>query len=81
MDETAVRIHGVRNMIWAKSGADGVLIDSAGSPKDCFTVLAGCSFDGSLLPLFFVAKGKTARCHQGFGDIAPTGSHTPRRGG
>jgi hypothetical protein len=34
-------------------------------------VLAGCSFDGSLLPLCFVAKGKTPRCHQGFGDIAP----------
>jgi hypothetical protein len=34
-------------------------------------VLAGCSFDGSLLSLCFVAKGKTARCHQRFGDIAP----------
>jgi hypothetical protein len=71
LDETTVRIYGCRNMTWAMRGADGVLIDSAESPKDCFTVLVGCSFDGTLVRLSFVAKGKTARCHQGFGDIAP----------
>jgi hypothetical protein len=71
LNETAVRIHGGRNMTWAKRNADGVLIDSAGSPKDCFRVLAGCSFDGSLLPLCFVAKGRTARCRERFGDISP----------
>jgi hypothetical protein len=81
LDWTAVRLYGGRNMTWAKIGADGVWLDSAGSPKDCFIVLAGCWFDESLLPLCFVAKGKTARCHQGFGDFAPTGSHTPRKGG
>jgi hypothetical protein len=58
LDETAVRIHGGRNMTWAKRGADGVLIDSAGSPKDWLRLLAACSFDGSLLPLCFVEKGK-----------------------
>jgi hypothetical protein len=77
LDETAIRIHGGRNMTSAKTGADGVLIDSAGSPRDCMTVLAGCSFDASLLQLCFVAKGEISRCHQGFGNIAPTGSHTP----
>jgi hypothetical protein len=41
LEETAVRIFGGRNMTWAERGADGVLIDSAGSPKDSFTVLAG----------------------------------------
>jgi hypothetical protein len=48
-----------------------VLIDSVGSPKNCFTVLADCSFDGSLLPLCLVATGKAARGDQGFGDIGP----------
>jgi hypothetical protein len=61
--------------------ADGVWTDSDGSPKDCFTVMAGCSFDGSRLTLCFVAMGKTARCHHGFGGIVPTGSHTRRKGG
>jgi hypothetical protein len=71
LNETAVRIHGGRNMTWGKADADGVWIDSAGGPKDCFTVLDGCSFDGSLLLLGFVAKRKTARCHHGFGDLGP----------
>jgi hypothetical protein len=38
LDETAVRIYGGRNRTWVKIGADGVRIDSAQSPKDCFTV-------------------------------------------
>jgi hypothetical protein len=71
LDETAVRIFGGRNMTLDRTGADGVWIDGDGSLKLCFTVLAGCSFDGSLLPHCFVAKGKTARCHLGFDDIAP----------
>jgi hypothetical protein len=70
-DETAVRIFGGRNMTWGKIGAGSVWIDTAGSPKDCFTAPAGCSFDGTLLPPRFVAKGKTDRCHQSFGRTAP----------
>jgi hypothetical protein len=58
-------------MTWAKKGADGVSTDSAGSAKDCFTVLADCSFDGSLILLCLVATGKAARGDQGFGDIGP----------
>jgi hypothetical protein len=39
-DGTAVRIVVGRTSTWAKTGADGVWIDSDGSRKDCFTVLA-----------------------------------------
>jgi hypothetical protein len=65
LDGTAVRIFGGRNVTWAKIGADGVWIDSAGSPKDFPTVLAGCPFDGSLLPPCLVPEGRTVPCHQG----------------
>jgi hypothetical protein len=69
MDETAIRLHGGRNVTWAKVGADGVWIGSPSNPKDCFTVVAACTADGQKLPLTFVAKGKTVRCHEGFGDV------------
>jgi hypothetical protein len=38
--ETAMPIRGGRSMRWAEGDADGMRIDSAGNPKDCFTVLA-----------------------------------------
>jgi hypothetical protein len=54
-DGNAVRTDGGRNMTWATRSAAGVWIDGAGSPMDCFAVLARCSLDGSPFPLCFVA--------------------------
>jgi hypothetical protein len=71
---------GGRNTKWGKSGADGAGVDGAGSPGNCFAVLAGCSIARSLLPICLVAEGETPDA-RGFCEIAPTRSHTRRKGG
>lgn len=66
-------------MTWAQTNAESVTIDIKGSEKDGLTVLATIGADGSKLPLFFIASGKTARVEAS--QVAPqTGdwvTHTP----
>jgi hypothetical protein len=81
MDETATRLHGGRNVTWAKVRADGVRIDNPSNPEDCFTVVAARTVSGAALRLTFVARGKTVLCHKGFGDIGQPWTHTPKVGG
>ena len=78
-DETFWRVFPGAIMTWAQTNAESVTIDIKGSEKDGLTVLATIGADGSKLPLFFIASGKTARVEAS--QVAPqTGdwvTHTP----
>ena len=60
-DETFWRVFPGALMTWAPTNAESVTIDINGSEKEGLTVLATIGADGSKLPLFFIASGKTAR--------------------
>lgn len=60
-DETFWRVFPGALMTWAPTNSENVTIDIKGSEKDGLTVLATIAADGSKLPLFFIASGKTER--------------------
>jgi hypothetical protein len=51
----------------AERGAECVHQDVNGDPKANFTFFATITAEGQKLPLIFIAKGKTIRCHKQFG--------------
>jgi hypothetical protein len=63
-DETAWRILPRGLLTWAPVGTDAVTVRLDGSEKDCVTVLASVTAASEKLPLFAIAKGKTARAEQ-----------------
>jgi hypothetical protein len=61
-------------LTWAEKGTDGVHLNCTGDEKACITVMATISAAGDKLPLFFIAKGKTARVERSqIGDVGPHG--------
>ena len=60
-DETFWRVFPGALMTWAPTNTENVTIDISGSENDGLTVLATIGADGSKLPLFFIASGKTTK--------------------
>ncbi|KAH0795009.1 DDE superfamily endonuclease containing protein [Histomonas meleagridis] len=70
-DETAWKIFPNGMVTWAEKGSDSISINLEASPKTSMTVLASIRADGSKIPLFFIAKGKTNRCKESqIGDVS-----------
>jgi hypothetical protein len=62
----------------AETGSQNVVIPVTGKEKDAMTVMATISFRGKKLPLYILAKGRTARCEasqlgEHVHDHSPTG--------
>jgi hypothetical protein len=61
-DESSWKLYPNGILTWAETGSQNVAIPVTGNEKDAITVMATISFGGKKLPLYILAKGKTARC-------------------
>ena len=61
-DETSWRLCYAGELTWAKKGAESVKINVNYNTKTCLTTLASITANGSKLPLYVLAKGKTDTC-------------------
>jgi hypothetical protein len=66
-DETPWRICQPPKKTITKKGTASVKISIKGDTKASFTMIAAITAANEKLPLFFIAKGKTCRCHKQFG--------------
>jgi hypothetical protein len=69
MDETRWLVNPQFERTLAEVGAETVHGYSEGDPKADFSVIASISADGSKLPLWIIAKGKSSRCEVSYGTI------------
>ena len=63
-DETFWSVYPGTILTWAETSSEAVSLDISGSEKDGLTVLATIAADGTKLPLFFIAQGKTVRVEE-----------------
>jgi len=64
MDETSWKMCYTGEMTWAKKGSPSVKIHIDQNSRMCLTTLAAVSATGYKLPLYVLAKGKTAKCEE-----------------
>jgi hypothetical protein len=67
MDETCWRLFETPRKVVAQTGTESVKVSAPAGEKTCFTALATISAAGDKLPLWVLAKGKTAQCEVKFG--------------
>lgn len=81
VDETCWKCFPNGLMTWAEKGSDGISINLDSSPKASMTVLASIRADGTKIPLYFIAKGKTNLAEKKqVGDVSPHMSTHSKKG-
>lgn len=68
VDETSWKVLNNRCVTVALRGKDGVTCKFGSDEKECITVIAAIALDGTKLPLWVLAKGKTERREAKFRD-------------
>lgn len=70
-DETSWKACPNGILTWAEKGTDGIKIEVNSNEKECITAMASIKADGTKIPLFILAHGKTPRCETSqIGDIS-----------
>ena len=81
VDETCWKCFPNGLVTWAEKGSDGISINLDSSPKASMTVLASIRADGTKIPLYFIAKGKTVLVETTqIGDVSPHMSNHAENG-
>jgi hypothetical protein len=71
-DETSWRLYPNGVTTWAERGSENISITTRGDEKECLTVMATIRADGKRVPLYILARGKTARVEESqIGPVAP----------
>ena len=71
-DETSWRAFPNGILTWAETGSDSININVMSNEKESLTVIASIKADGTKIPLYFIAKGKTQACEASqIGDVSP----------
>jgi hypothetical protein len=78
MDETSWKLYAAPRKVLAEKGSNTLKLKSSRSEKESFTALGAIKADGTKLPLWVIAKGRTEKCEQKYGEHEGTiVNHSP----